>query len=323
MRPSPLVVAVLDALPAQQLALLREHLPLADVREARFDRTSLASARWILTRAEPVDTAVLNAATDLDGVIGLGADTGTIDELACAGRGVKVYSITSPALATVAEHTVMLILMLLKRYQEASRRLRSGLVAGNVQPALTTQQAYAYNWVGLERFEGLAGQTIGLVGLGVIGSRTARLLRAFDADVAYTKPARLPAEQELNVGVRFLALPDLLAQSRCVSLHNRFTEETDQMMGEREFALMRPGSFFVNTARGRLVDEEALGAALESGHLAGAALDVFRYEPLPKDSPLLRAPNLILTPHVGGIPLAESQLLEVREAARVIEKEAA
>jgi phosphoglycerate dehydrogenase-like enzyme len=89
------------------------------------------------------------------------------------------------------------------------------------------------------------------------------------------------------------------------------------MMGEREFGLMQDDSFFVNTARGRLVDEAALVKALESGHLAGAALDVFWLEPLPAHSPLLNTPKLLLTPHTAGIPSAESQILELREAARL------
>jgi D-3-phosphoglycerate dehydrogenase len=320
---SPLVVAVLGDLPGPQLEVLRAALPGAEVRQAGADPAALSGARWILTRDQPVDANVLEAAGALLGVVSLGAADGTIDEQACAARGVPVHTVTSPALATVAEHTLMLILMLIKRAEEATRRLRAGLVAGGIEPALTTQESYAYNWVGLESFEGLRGQTVGLVGLGVIGSKTAQLLRAFGADVVYTKPRRLAPEQERAAGVRFLPLPDLLSQSRCVSLHNRFTPETERMMGEPEFARMSKGSFFVNTARGRLVDEDALAAALERGHLAGAALDVFWYEPLPKDSRLLQVPNLILTPHTGGIPLAESQLIELREAARLIVREAA
>jgi len=119
----------------------------------------------------------------------------------------------------------------------------------------------------------------------------------------YTKRNRLDHTLEEQLGVRYLPFDELLAACECVSLHLRFVPETDRLMGEREFGLMRPGSLFVNTARGRLVDEAALIAALESGHLAGAALDVFWYEPLPEDSPLLSAPNLVLTPTRGAFLL--------------------
>jgi len=146
----------------------------------------------------------------------------------------------------------------------------------------------------------------------------ARRLRAFGVRVLYSKPTRLAAQMETELGVHYATLDDLLRSSRCVSLHNLHTPETERMMGEREFAAMRPGALFVNTARGGLVDEAALVAALERGHLAGAALDVFDYEPLPPDSPLLRAPNLVMTPHTGGIPVAESERISFRQAARLL-----
>ena len=191
-------------------------------------------------------------------------------------------------------------------------------MVGGVQPEVTTQESYAYNWVGLEQFDALYGKTVGLVGLGRIGLHTTKLLRCFGCDVLYTKPNRLAESDEAASGARYSRSTICLQEADCVSLHHRFAPETERTMGAREFGLMRPGSFFVNTARGRLVDEEALVQALESGHLAGAALDVFWYEPLPADSPLLRAPRLLLTPHTGGIPMAESQILELQEAARLV-----
>jgi phosphoglycerate dehydrogenase-like enzyme len=315
-----LAVALIEDLPAQHRQVLEESLPDAEIGDGRADADFLRRAGWIVARDGVIDAAVLEGARALRGVVRFEFGTGSVDEVACADRGVSVHTIASPALATVAEHTLMVILMLMKRFQEATSRLRDGEMVGGVEPAVTTQESYAYNWVGLERFEGLRGQTVGLVGLGAIGAETARLLRCFGADVVYTKRNRLSADEERASGVRFAPFDELLAQSHCVSLHNRFVPETERMMGSRAFGLMRDNSFFVNTARGRLVDEGALVEALRSGHLAGAALDVFWFEPLPPDSPLLSAPNLILTPHTGGIPLAEGQAIELREAARLISK---
>jgi phosphoglycerate dehydrogenase-like enzyme len=215
----------------------------------------------------------------------------------------------------------MVILMLLKRFQVANERLRAGVMAGGVEPTETTQDTYAYNWVDLEHFQALLRKRVGLVGLGKIGRAAAVRLRCLGADVVYTKRTRLDEADEQALGVSWAGFDDLLEMSDCVSLHARVYPETERMMGAREFALMKRGSFFVNTARGRLVDEEALLRALESGHLAGAALDVFWYEPLPKDSPLLKAKNLLLSPHTGGIPLAESQSIELVEAAHVVSRD--
>jgi phosphoglycerate dehydrogenase-like enzyme len=138
--------------------------------------------------------------------------------------------------------------------------------------------------------------------------------------VTYTKRTPLSAEEDKALGVRFLSRDELLRVSDCVSLHHRFDGSVEHYMDRRAFGLMKHGAYLVNTARGRLVDEEALRDALQSGRLAGAALDVFQYEPLPGDSPLLRTKNLILTPHVGGIPSHASSLAEFGEAANLIRK---
>lgn len=309
------VVALVEELPEAQLELLRTVLP-DGCRLVVGTDGSIDEADAVIVRDGVLDAAAIDGADRLQKVVRIDVGSGRVDEDACRRRGVDLEIVPSPSLMSVGEHAVMAIMMLLKRVPQATERLRAGVIVGGVEPAVTTQEEYAYNWVGLEHFDAVWGQTIGLVGLGRIGSHVARLLRCFGADVVYTKRTPLAPEEESELGVRYLPLDELLAASVCVSLHNRFTEETERMMGEREFALMPKGSFFVNTARGRLVDEAALVAALASGHLAGAALDVFWYEPLPADSPLLSATNLLLTPHTGGIPSAESQNLELREAVR-------
>jgi phosphoglycerate dehydrogenase-like enzyme len=309
------VVALLEELPAAQLKLLREVLP-SPWRLEPDGNGSLADADAIIIRDGVLDRQVLERARELRTVVRIDVGGGSVDVDACRARGVAIDVIPSPSLMSVAEHAVMAMLMLLKRAPEATARLRAGVVVDGAEPELTTQEHYAYNWVGLEQFDALWGQTVGLVGLGRIGSHAARLLRAFGAEVLCAKQTPLTAAEEERLGVRCVPFDELLRRSRIVSLHNRFTPETEQMMGAAEFALMPEHSFFINTARGRLVDEAALVEALRSGHLAGAALDVFWYEPLPPKSPLLNAPNLIPTPHTGGIPSAESQALELREAAR-------
>jgi phosphoglycerate dehydrogenase-like enzyme len=309
------VVALLDELTDEQRTAFADALPAG--WRASWNGGGLESAAALVVRDSDVGTAELDSAPGLRRVVRIDPGNGAVDAALCAARGVAVDVVSSVSLKSVAEHTVMAMLALLKRLPQATERLRAGVMVDGVEPALTTQESYAYNWVGLEHFDALYGQTVGLVGLGRIAGHAATLLNAFGADVVYTKRTRLDEAEERQLGVRYLPFDGLLQTAKCVSLHARFTPETERMFGAREFALMPEGSFFVNTARGRLVDEDALVAALDSGHLGGAALDVFFYEPLPADSPLLRAPNLLLTPHTGGIPSAESYVLELREAARL------
>ena len=308
-------VALLETLLGEEADALRGALPDG---WTLAERDTLDGADYLVLRDGTADAETLAAAGNLRRVVHIAMGSGQLDGDACAARGVPVDVVRSPALMSVAEHAVTVILMLLKRVQRVSAELRAGEIAGGVEPAVTTQEEYAFNWTGLEHWEALYGKTIGLVGLGQIGTHAARLLNAFGADVVYTKRNRLSPEREAELGVRYASFDDLLRESRCVSLHNRFDETTERMMGAREFGLMAPGAFFVNTARGRLVDEAALIEALESGRLGGAALDVFWMEPLPPDSPLLRAPNLVLTPHTGGIPIAESRNLELQAAGRLL-----
>lgn len=165
---------------------------------------------------------------------------------------------------------------------------------------------FAYAETGLE----IAGSTIGLVGYGAIGSRVAKALTAMGATVLVSDP--------YASGVESVPLPELLARSSVVSLHARLTDETAGMIGAAELATMPAGSVLVNCARGGLLDYPALAAALTSGHLFAAALDVYDEEPLPADHPLRDAPNVVMTPHLAGASRAVAA-----RAARMVGVEAA
>jgi phosphoglycerate dehydrogenase-like enzyme len=158
----------------------------------------------------------------------------------------------------------------------------------------------AYNWAGIPNIGGLFNKTLGIIGMGEVGSITAGMARAFGMRVLYCNRNRLPADQEAKLGVEYAAIDALLAESDFVSLHATNIPDNRGLIGARTFAAMKPTAFFINTARGPIVDEDALHAALTSGTIAGAGLDVHTIEPRPQPDRLATLPNVILTPHIAG-----------------------
>jgi D-3-phosphoglycerate dehydrogenase / 2-oxoglutarate reductase len=209
---------------------------------------------------------------------GVGLDNVDID--VAQELGIAVGNVPEYGHEEISNHAIALLLALSRKLFAFDAAVRRG---GTDIPA---PQSVAR----------LSRRTLGLVGYGRIGRRVAEKARAFGlAVVAYDPYAGADADVEL------LELDELLARADILSLHVPLTPETRHMIGARELALLAPGSLVINIGRGGLVDEEALVAALRGGHLAGAALDVTEIEPLPLDSPLLDAPNLVLTPHVAWV----------------------
>jgi phosphoglycerate dehydrogenase-like enzyme len=158
----------------------------------------------------------------------------------------------------------------------------------------------AYNWVGISDIGGLFGKTLGIIGLGEVGSLAAAMARGFHMRVLYCNRNRLPRAQEEKLGVAYTPLAELLAQSDFVSLHATNLPANRGLIDARTFAAMKPSAFFINTARGPIVDEDALHDALTKGTIAGAGLDVHAIEPRPTPDRLAALPNVILTPHIAG-----------------------
>ncbi len=209
-----------------------------------------------------------------------------IDVAACTRAGVKVANCAGANTVAVAEHTVMCGLALLKNLLRAHASTAAG------------------EWKQLElKPPELQGKTWGLAGMGRIGRAVAERLRAFGVQVLYYDPHRLGAAEEAALHCAYRDLPALLAASDILSLHCPLTPETHGLINAANIAGMKQGAVLVNVARGEVIDEEALAAALESGKLAGAALDVYTVEPLPAGSPLRRVggEKLILTPHIAGV----------------------
>lgn len=221
--------------------------------------------------------------------------------------GVAVCNVPDGPTVSTAEHAVCLMLAVAKNLHRSSRVLRDGI-----------RGDYFTMFTGVE----LDTLTLGLVGLGRIGSRVARAARGLGMQVLAYDPY-LNRELAREVGaVEVASLDELLARADVVSLHVPLTPETRHLVNAARLARMKKGAILINTARGGLVDEAALLAALESGHLRGAGVDVFDTEPPPADHPLLSRPDVIATPHVAAATTAAKVRLwegAIRQALAVLE----
>ena len=221
-------------------------------------------------------------------VPGHGFDHVNVADATAAGVPVSTIASSGAEAHTVAEMAILLAGVASRRVLQAHRAVLDG------------------RWGTLEMLQGgvfeLAGKTIGLVGLGKIGREVAKRARAFDMRVVYHDVFRMSEEQEREAGVEFIpSLDRLLAEADIVSLHAPLTPETRGLINERTLALMKPHAVLVNTARGPLVDAEALAKALKNGVIRAAAIDVFDPEPPPKDLPLYELDNVVLSPHMAGV----------------------
>jgi phosphoglycerate dehydrogenase-like enzyme len=233
-----------------------------------------------------IDDELLAQAPRLKMVQRSGVGLDSLDLEALKKRNIPLYVNAGVNARSVAEHTLMLMLAVLRKVCVADAALREG--------------KWQKHFLGLQTAE-LHGKAVGLVGVGQIGRYVAGLLSAFGAEVYYFDPMRLSSEEEQLFGLQYLSFEELLAEVDIVSLHCPLLLQTKGMMGAAQFALMKKGSFVVNTSRGGLIDEQSLVEALSSRHLAGAGLDVFQREPMDLEAAVLRCENAVLTPHIGGV----------------------
>lgn len=273
---------------------------------ARDDLISLLAADggWdaLIVRSQTrVDAELLAVAAPRLSVVGV-ASVGTdrIDLDAATRAGVMVVNAPTGNTIAAAEHTMALMLALLRRIPDADASLKAGEWE---RPRYTGRE--------------LRGKTLGVIGLGKIGKAVARRAVAFEMRILASDPY-LTAEQASEHGARLVGLPELLHRSDVVTVHTPLTPQTRGLVGRGELDAMKPGAFVLNVARGGIVDEAALADALRSGHVAGAAVDVFSTEPMPADNPLRDAPNVVLTPHLGASTAEAQDRVGVEMAEQVV-----
>ena len=283
-------VLVSDKVSRSCLEILEQHGLEVDYLPGRSSEELLAPLAtadgWIVRSATQVTAELLAAAPRLRAVGRAGSGVDNVDVAAATARGVVVMNVPGGNTLAVAELAFALVAALARHVPQACASVREGR---------WEKAAFA----GTE----LAGKTLGVVGFGRIGRALAARARAFEMDVLACDPQPAPGAED--TGVPLVGLQDLLRRSDYVSLHVPLTRETRGLLGAPQLSLMKPTACLVNCARGGVVDEAALAAALSAGALAGAALDVFEQEP-PEGNPLVRLPNVICTPHLGA-STAEAQ----------------
>lgn len=291
--------------------------------EAALER-SLGAADVIVLQTTALDTARLKACAGRSRLVQqFGRLTHNIDVATAARLGVPVANLTRLSTLSCADHVTALILGVARQLLPAHRS-----VVAQRDPALTPVFAHdpprnKFNWAGIRDFRILAQSTVGFIGLGEISSLVAQRLRAMGARVLYFKRAPLSADEERGYGgITYAPLDDLLSQADFVTLQVPYSAATENFAGRDFFSKMKRGAYLINGARGGLVDEAALCDYLKNGHLSGAALDVYRYEPVPPDCPLLTLDNVLWTPHIAGgdpnymIVESEAVLSNIAKVAR-------
>lgn len=293
-------VVVADKLGQSGLELLRQSMEVVEAIDPASLPEALPRAEALIVRSRTQVTAgVLDRAPRLQLVARAGIGVDNIDLPAASERGVLVINAPAGSIVSTAEHTIALIFALARKVVAADQAVRTG------------------QWN--RQYEGmqLAGKRLGVIGMGKVGTRVATLAGALGMEVVACDPY-LPVEAWFGLPARRVEAAELLRTSDVVTVHVSLTGETRNLMGTEEFAAMKRGAFFVNCARGALVEEAALAQALQEEHLAGAALDVFQQEPV-QDSPLLQVPNVILTPHVAASTREAQEQIATDIAVQVVD----
>ena len=288
----------------------------------------LPLADFLVVEREVITSAHLDAGSGRIRLIQkFGRDCSNIDLAAARRLGMPVASLERFSSISVVDHVMALLLALARNLIPAHQYVRARRDRRLEPQFEQAPPRTKFNWGGIGDVRVLAGQTLGLIGLGENSCEVARRAQAFRMRVLYYKrnPATTGEEDALG-GVQYRPLKDLLAESDFVSVQVPYGPRTEKMVNEEFLAAMKPGACLINTSRGGIIDEQALYRALTGGHLARAALDVYRYEPVPADCPLLDLDNIIWTPHMaGGEP--EFMLREVDDVlsniARVLRGEPA
>jgi D-3-phosphoglycerate dehydrogenase len=244
---------------------------------------AVGDADALLNTVVPITARTIAAMSRCQVIVRSGVGVDNVDVAAASAAGIVVANVPDASIEEVSNHALALLLACSRKIVVLDRALRAGTWSRALFPPMGT----------------LYGQTLGLVGFGRIARALAAKAQALQMRVLTADPL-VPAAEVRRAGAEPVELDRLLAEADFVSLHAPLLPDTQHVIGAVQLQLMKPSAYLINTARGPLIDQSALVAALQSGRIAGAGLDVFEHEPLPADDPLLQLPNVVLTPHAAA-----------------------
>jgi len=268
-----------------------------ETNSARLSSVSSHPAEILIFRRGVIDAELLNQHPNLKFIQRLGERKDGIDFAAAKERGIQISCLPRRSLQYTAEHSMMFMLALAKRLQDGDRAVRQ---ARWDEKKVTPTDDVAYNWSALDHLSGLYNKTLGIIGMGEVGALLCKMALSFGMKVLYCNRQQLSAHREVELGCKFAQLDTLLQEADYVSVNAANLPANEAMINADIFNKMKKTAFFINTARGKLIDEEALYRALHSGQIAGAGLDVHWSEPRPANHPLMTLPNILFTPHYAG-----------------------
>lgn len=287
------IIQITNTYKGEVLEIVKKHVPegfeIRTLQENSVDELAknVSDADYILASGRvKIDERVLVNAPKLKMIQRTGVGIDTLDLEALNNHNIPVYVNKGVNSESVAEHSVLMILACLRKLN---------VINDNTKKGIWKKQAQ-----GITTFE-LYGKKVGMLGMGNIGQKTARLISAFGAQIIYYDKYRQSEEVEKELGIKYDTLENVLKNADIVSLHCPLTEDTRHVINSESIALMKDGVVIVNTARGSLIDEEALYNAIKNGKVAYAGLDVHEKEPIPEDDKLMACDNVIVTPHIGGV----------------------
>jgi len=236
---------------------------------------------------DKIDKKMIDSATNLKVISTYSVGFDHIDINHAIKKKIRVGYTPEVLTDATADLAFTLILDVMRRVSEGDKIIRSG----------KWRQIYgAYDYVGID----LQGKTLGILGLGRIGSTLAKRVKAFDMKIIYHNRKRVSKSREKALGIKYVSQDKLITQSDVISIHVPHTEQTNELFDAKVFKKMKNTAFLINTARGKIIKEKNLVSALKRKNIAGAGLDVFESEPIGKNHPLTKIPNVVLAPHIGS-----------------------